>query len=111
MDKLDVHIYPIHIWSGTVPVQTVPVQFGSVRDRVRPYLIRNDTTCPHYKLSGPNFTRIIPQNTGSRIGTERYRMSDSFTDVDRWSGTVPITYRSKNARMDWVNNCFAMHCW
>ena len=38
--------YPVNIWSGTVPVQTVPVQFGSVRNCVRPYLSRNGTDPP-----------------------------------------------------------------
>ena len=34
---------PVHIRIGTAPVQTVPVQFGSVRNRVRPYMFRNGT--------------------------------------------------------------------
>ena len=58
----------VHTCTGTVPI---------------------DITYPYYKLSGPNCTRTV-QNTGSGIGTEQYGMRDTFTDVDRWSGTVPI---------------------
>ena len=29
-------------------------------------------------------------------------MSDTITDVDRWSGTVPVPYQSKNTSMDRV---------
>ena len=85
------------VWIGTEPCASIPVP-----ERYR-------STCPHYKLSGPIYTRIVsytterdPQITGSRIGTERYRMSDSFTDVDRWSASVPIPYRSKISSMDRV---------
>ena len=39
-------IYPVHIWIDTVPVQTVPVQFGSVRNCLCPYLFRDGTDPP-----------------------------------------------------------------
>ena len=102
--------YPVHIWSGTVSVQTVPIQFGSVRTRVRPYLFRNGTIPPVNIRNWADQSvpeQVAPeralQNTGSRIGTERYGMSVTFTDMDRWSGTVPVPYRSKNASMDRVD--------
>ena len=39
------------------------------------------------------------QNAGSRIGKEWYT-EWAIQIVDRWSGTVPVQYRSKNASMD-----------
>ena len=102
--RRSVYNYPVHICtncSGTVWIGTEPRASIPVPERYR-------STCPQYKLSGPTLpeqfvAEHVPQNTGFWIVMERYGMSDTFTDVDRWSGTFPAPYRSKNASMDRVN--------
>ena len=68
----------VHIWSGTVPIHLSTLQTERTK-LYRNSLFRNE---PH-KILG--------------FGSDRYGMSDAFTDVDRWINTVPVPYRSKNA--------------
>ena len=81
------------VWIGAEPRPSIPVP-----ERYQP-------TCPHYKLNRPNYTKTVCYGTSptkywvsDRNGT--YGMSVTFIDVDRWSSTVPVPYRSKNASKD-----------
>ena len=99
------------VYIGTEHRASIPVP-----ERCRP-------TCPHHKLSRPNCTGMFRNKTHKilGLGTERYGMRDTFTDVDRWSGTIPAPYPSKNASMDRVivssspmkvvnSNCHSVKC-
>ena len=101
---------PDQIWSGTVPVQTVPVQFGSdatpcvhtCSGTVPIHLSALQTERCKKGLYRNNLFLNEPHKILGLIGTDQYGTSDTLTDVDRWSCTVPVSYRSKNARMDRV---------
>ena len=71
----------VHTCSGTVPIHLSPLQTERTNLH-RNSLFRNG---PH-KILG--------------LRSDRYGMSDAFTDVDRWINTVAVPYLSKNASMD-----------
>ena len=99
---MQIPLYPVHIW-----ISTIPVQFGSVRNclfhtcsgRVPIHLSTLQTE--RTKLYWNSLFRNEPHKLLG-LGSDRYGMSDAFTDVDRWIGTVQVPYRSKNASMDRV---------
>ena len=79
-------------------IQTVPERFESVRNRVRPYLFRNGTDPPVHITNRATQTvpeqfvpERDPQKSVPRIRTERYRMSDTFTDVEFGQGERYLT--------------------
>ena len=65
---------------GAEPFASIPVP-----ERYR-------SICPHYKLSGPNCTGTVCSGTSPTKYwvSDRNGISNAFTDVDWWSGTVPV---------------------
>ena len=77
----------LHTCSGTVPIHLSTLQTERTK-LYRNSLFWNE----NHKILSP--------------GT--VQMSDTFTDVDRWRGTVPIPYQSKTTCMDRVNRIMTL---